>query len=190
MKRISIVLFCILSTGLMTSVIGIDLSLDQACIGLPVTITGIHPYGDAGRDIFLAVYSGYSGAAPLPGPGRSGAELETLLKTEEGGKWRYQFVPNYIPGEYLIYADGIGTGYHETLLIPIMYCDTPFIEPVITPEQEVVPPQPEPTEIPTLSDTEVATPLSLFSVLVGILSALGIAIQKSRLSIKGVTTNK
>ena len=178
MKIISILLFFILTTGLTISATGLELSSGQAYMGWPVTITGTHPYEEAGQDLFIAVYPGYSGAALLPGPERSGAELEALIETEEEGKWSYQFVPNYIPGEYLIYVDGIGTTYHEILLIPILYCSTAFIKPTMTPEQEAVIPQPEPTEIPTPDETEVATPLSLFSVIVGILSGLGIVIQK------------
>ena len=178
MKLISILLFFILITGFMISATGLELSSGQAYMGWPVTITGTHPYGDVGRDLFIAVYPGYSGAALLPGPERSGAELEALIETGEEGKWSYQFVPNYVPGEYLIYVDGIGTTYHESLLIPILYCSTAFIEPTITPEQELVIPQSELTEIPTLSDIEVATSLSLFSVIVGILSGLGVFLQR------------
>ena len=178
MKIISILLFFILLTGFMISATGLELSSGQAYMGWPVTITGTDPYGDAGQDLFIAVYPGYSGAALLPGPERSGAELEALIKTGEEGKWSYQFVPNYVPGEYLIYVAGIGTSYHKTLLIPILYCSTAFTEPTIIPEQEFVIPQSELTEIPTLSDIEVVTPLSVFSVLVGILSGLGVVLHK------------
>ena len=184
MKIISIILFFILLSGLTISVAGLEITSGQAYMGWPVMITGTHPYGEAEQDIFIAVYPGYSGAALLPGPERSGAELEAFIKTEEEGKWSYQFIPNSVPGEYLIYADVIGTTHHETLLLPILYCSTTFIEPIIEPTQEPVLPQSDPTEIPTLTDVEVATPLSLFPIAFSVLGGLGIVVQRRRTSAK------
>jgi len=181
MRVISIFLFSILITGLIISVTGLELATnDQPYMGWPITVTGTHPYGEAGQDIFIAVYPGYSGAAPVPGPERSGAMLEAFVTTGEGGRWSYQFVPNYLPGEYLIYADAIGVAHHETLLIPILYSSTAPPAPIQAPQSNLVIPQPDPTVIPTLSELEASTPLSLFPIVVGVLGGLAVFVQRKR----------
>ena len=181
MRVISILLFSILIAGLIISVTGLELATnDPTYMGWPVTVTGIHPYGEEGQDIFIAVYPGHSGAELVPGPERSGAMLEAFVTTGERGRWSYQFVPNYIPGEYLIYADAIGTAHHETLLVPFLYSDTPPPAPIQQPKSNLVIPQPEPTTIPTLSELGEATPLSIFPLAAGVLGGLAVFVQRKR----------
>jgi len=181
MRVISILLLFTLIAGFIISVAGLELATnDQAYMGWPLTVTGTHPYGVAGQDVFIAVYPGYSGAAPIPGPERSGAMLEAFVTTGEEGRWNYQFVPNYIPGEYLIYADAIGTAQHEILLVPILYSDTEPPEPIQQPQPTLVIPQPDPTAIPTLSEIETTIPLSLFPIAIGVIGGLAVFVQRKR----------
>jgi hypothetical protein len=182
MRVISILLFSILITGSILSVAGLELATnDQAYMGWPITVTGTHPYGVEGQEIFIAVYPGYSGASPIPGPERSGAMLEAFVTTGEEGKWSYQFVPNYIPGEYLIYADTIEAAQHETLLVPILHSDTVPPEPIQQPQSNLVIPQPDPMIIPTLSEIEETAPLSLLPIAIGVLGGFVVFIQRKKI---------
>ena len=181
MRVISILLFSILITGLIISVAGLELTTnDPTYMGWPVTVTGIHPYGEQGQEIFIAVYPGHSGAEIVPGPERSGAMREAFVTTGAGGRWSYQFVPNYIPGEYLIYADAIGTTHRETLLVPFLYNDAAPPAPIQQPQSTLVIPQPQPTEIPILSEIEQTTPISLFPVAIGVLGGLAVFVHRKR----------
>ena len=181
MRVLSILLLIMLITGLILSVTGLELATnDPVYMGWPLTVTGTHPYGEAGQEIFIGVYPGYSGAAPVPGPERSGAMLEAFVTTGAGGRWSYQFVPRYVPGEYLIYADTIGVAHHETLLIPILYSDTVPPAPIEAPQSNLVIPQPEPTIIPTLSELEESTPLRFIPIIAGVLGGLALFVQRRR----------
>jgi len=181
MRVLSILLLIMLITGLILSVTGLELATnDPVYMGWPLTVTGTHPYGEAGQEIFIGVYPGYSGAAPVPGPERSGAMLEAFVTTGEGGRWSYQFVPRYVPGEYLIYADTIGVAHHETLLVPILYSDTAPPAQISAPQPNLVIPQPEPTVIPTLSEFEESTPLHFIPIVAGVLGGLALFVQRRR----------
>jgi hypothetical protein len=181
MRIIALLLFSILIAGLIVSVTGLELTTNgQAYMGQSIAVTGTDPSGQAGQDIFIAVYPGHSGAAPVPGPDRSGAMIEAFVTTGEEGNWSYQFVLNDIPGEYLIYADAIGSAYHETLVVPIQYSENQPAAPMEQPEATLVIPQPDPTIIPTLSEIEMTTPLSLFPIAVGVLGGLAVFIQRKR----------
>ena len=172
-------LFALVLTGMITSAAAFELGTKEPLyMGQPISISGVHPHAEEGAEIFVAVYPGYSGAATVPGPERSGAELEDFSKTGIAGAWNYQFTLNSVPGEYMIYADFIGTSMHETLIVPILYCSSAPAAPAQTPPPNPIIPQPDLTAIPTLSEIEAQTPLGLLPLLAGLFGGLSLLFRR------------